>query len=188
MNNETGSVFQLAPNGTLTTLHDFTPTEGQTFTGVQLDLAGNLYGVTTNMIYEILTSGTFVTLFTFDDSNRPSDYFTKDKGNDIYFPSGLAGPTNDGAIFLLPKGAKTLTALHVFNGTDGALPVGAVVLDAAGDVYGTTKGAANHGDAYGTVFKITNGGTFQTLHQFSGSDGAAPIGLTGDSTGDLYGT
>jgi uncharacterized repeat protein (TIGR03803 family) len=61
---------------------------------------------------------------------------------------------------------QTFTTLHGFNGSpDGAMPAGGLVMDAAGDLYGTTQygGAAN----LGMVFKLTHSGSGWILHRFT---------------------
>ena len=84
----------------------------------------------------------------------------------------------------------TETVLYSFQGaSDGASPVAGLVMDAEGNLYGTTASAT------GTVFELsppaTSGSswTLTTLHAFEGSDGAAPSGsLMFDKSGNLYGT
>jgi uncharacterized repeat protein (TIGR03803 family) len=80
--------------------------------------------------------------------------------------------------------------LHKFNSHDGAMPMGRLVADANGSLYGTTSAGGSAG--HGTVFELvrsTSGYTFSTLHEFQGTDGADPYaGLTMDSSGALYGT
>ena len=83
----------------------------------------------------------------------------------------------------------TESILHSFSGStsDGAFPTSGLVIDAAGNLYGTTYygGTSN----YGTVFKLTSGGTESVLHSFVGFDGANPAaGLLRDGKGNLYGT
>ncbi len=83
--------------------------------------------------------------------------------------------------------AQTLTTLYSFTGgADGASPMGDLVRDAQGNLYGTTSsGAAN----CGTVYELTEPGTFEMLHTFTGADGCAPCaGLARDEQGNLYGT
>lgn len=83
--------------------------------------------------------------------------------------------------------------LHAFgNGKDGVGVYGSVVLNNAGNIYGTTFGGGIYSG--GTVFLLragTNGHWSEViLHNFGhGNDGAAPLdGPTLGSSGDLYGT
>jgi uncharacterized repeat protein (TIGR03803 family) len=95
--------------------------------------------------------------------------------------------------FLFAPGApaQTFSLLHQFrSGPGGINPTAGVVLDAKGNLYGTTlyDGAF----AAGTVFKMNATGTEKVLHSFTGSggDGAFPQygTLARDSSGNLYGT
>jgi uncharacterized repeat protein (TIGR03803 family) len=93
-------------------------------------------------------------------------------------------------------GSGVLTTLHSFDSADGASPVGSLVQGTDGNFYGTTEaGGANSSCSTqgvagcGTVFKISSGGTFTTLHSFDGSDGSDPVGgLIQGSDGEFYGT
>lgn len=83
--------------------------------------------------------------------------------------------------------------LHAFNGRDGVHPVGSLVFDTAGNLYGTTLDGGDDQCDCGTVFKLSptkNGKWTRTvLHRFSGKDGANPFaGLIFDAAGNLYGT
>jgi uncharacterized repeat protein (TIGR03803 family) len=85
---------------------------------------------------------------------------------------------------------KTLFAFTVGN-DDGIRPLGGLVFDQAGNLYGTTTSGGAHGG--GTVFELTanNSGTWtaSVLHSFKGSDGGYPAaGLIFDQAGNLYGT
>ena len=85
--------------------------------------------------------------------------------------------------------------LRSFNtvGTDGYRPYAGLIMDAAGNLYGTTTFGGVHG--FGTVFELSpeeNGSwTQKVLHNFNnnGTDGAGPnAGLIFDAAGNLYGT
>jgi uncharacterized repeat protein (TIGR03803 family) len=69
----------------------------------------------------------------------------------------------------LPAQIATLTTLHRFCSksgcADGAQPFAGLVQATSGDLYATTYGSGTNGN-YGTVFKITPGGTLTTLHSF----------------------
>jgi uncharacterized repeat protein (TIGR03803 family) len=85
------------------------------------------------------------------------------------------------------------TVLHSFTGgADGGLPNG-VILDQAGNLWGTTFGGgagSQTGAQEGVVFKVDTAGHETVLHSFTGlSDGGAPTaGVTRDLAGNLYGT
>jgi uncharacterized repeat protein (TIGR03803 family) len=109
-------------------------------------------------------------------------------------------PNGCGAVFelsLIPGGG-TYHSLYEFLGgeNDGWAPVGNIVMDSAGNIYGTTThgglGAGCLGGC-GTVFKLTPGSnghyTESIIHFFSFPEGTEPTaGLTFDSSGNLYGT
>jgi uncharacterized repeat protein (TIGR03803 family) len=103
-----------------------------------------------------------------------------------------------GTVFELTPGSGgkwTRTVLHSFRGgSDGFSPIGTLIVDAAGNVYGVTSYGGNSScpNGCGTVYKLAPDGdgkwTKTVLYQFSGKDGASPIsGLTLDPAGNLYG-
>ena len=94
---------------------------------------------------------------------------------------------------LLTSSWASEKVLHNFgSGTDGQYPQSSVILDAAGNLYGTTYGGGSKG--LGTVFETSPNGsggwTTTVLHNFHGAaDGAYPFaGLVMDGAGNLYGT
>ncbi|MGO8673906.1 MAG: choice-of-anchor tandem repeat GloVer-containing protein [Capsulimonadaceae bacterium] len=97
-----------------------------------------------------------------------------------------------GALCLAPPmaaRAQTFNVLHTFSGTDGEFPEGGVVQGSDGSFYGTTYEGGTASPAYGTVFKVTSAGAFNSLHSFNGTDGFAPEdGLVQGSNGNFYGT
>jgi uncharacterized repeat protein (TIGR03803 family) len=62
--------------------------------------------------------------------------------------------------------------------TDGGGPVGGLVLDRAGNLYGTTSGGGDANCSCGVVFKLAHGSngkwTYTVLHRFTGKDGWSP--------------
>jgi uncharacterized repeat protein (TIGR03803 family) len=87
--------------------------------------------------------------------------------------------------------AQTFTSLYSFDGTDGSLPLAALVQGTDGNFYGTTYEGGANGD--GTVFKITPSGALTTLYNFCSqincTDGRSPAsGLVQGTDGTLYGT
>jgi uncharacterized repeat protein (TIGR03803 family) len=91
--------------------------------------------------------------------------------------------------------AQTFTLLYTFTGgADGRTPGGGVILDAAGNLYGTTTQGGNLAcsQGCGTVFKVDGAGKEIVLHSFTGTgagDGEYPTAaLVMDGQGNLYGT
>lgn len=128
--------------------------------GLVMDSAGNLYGTT------VYTTSGFA-----GNNSRPTGTFG----------------AGDGTIFELPKGRNVITTLTTFDGADGQSPEGTLVIDAAGDLFGTTRagGATNEG----TVFELPAGSSaITTLASFDGTNGAFPVSpLTLDPSGNLFG-
>lgn len=111
--------------------------------------------------------------------------------------SGGAG--GDGTIYRLTESqtqfdAWSLAVLHEFSGADGDSPWAGVVLDASGNLYGTTQWGGTDPSYAGTVFRLAPGPkntwVHSLLYTFTGAaDGAVPAsGLLIDTVGNLYGT
>ena len=80
-----------------------------------------------------------------------------DTAGNIYGTTAGGGKYGDGTVFELAapvgKGSYKEKVLWNFNGADGALPFGSLILDSAGDLYGTTyQGGSSNA---GVVFEIT---------------------------------
>ena len=105
----------------------------------------------------------------------------KDANGNLYgtTPSGGGGTCNNGqgcgVVFKLDTTGKE-TVLYRFTGSaDGSGPVGALVRDAAGNLYGTTTGGGT--GSSGTVFRLSNKGEKTVLYSFAGgTDGLEPFG------------
>jgi uncharacterized repeat protein (TIGR03803 family) len=175
--------------------------------GLTIDSMGNLYGTTriggqygSGTVYEVTptTGGGWseVVLYSFSgaDGAYPFAGVTLDQSGNLYGTTGLGGQFNLGTVFELTPNAKgwSETVLHSFaGGEDESEPFAGVVLDSAGDVYGTTSGQGS--DRPGTVFRLeqdSGGGWTETiLHTFNGTDGEFPWSdLVPDANGNLYGT
>jgi uncharacterized repeat protein (TIGR03803 family) len=99
--------------------------------------------------------------------------------------------------FTSTAAAQTETVLYSFSGVSGGeFPLGGLVLDAAGNLYGTTANGGNSTNCFdgcGTVFKLsqTASGRWKktVLHYFAGTDGSFPdTKMIFDAAGNLYGT
>jgi uncharacterized repeat protein (TIGR03803 family) len=206
-----GTVFELVPSPPpkLTTLHSFSLTDGEPpAAGVVRDSAGALYGTTSlfgpkgyGTVFKLDPAAKpprLSTLHAFTngvDGGEPDAVLTKESGA-FYSTTYQGGGIGYGTVFKLDLATKKWTTLYSFKGGfDGATPVGGVVFDRTGVLYGTTSegGASgctnNHG--CGTVFKldpVTK--RLTTLHVFTGgTDGGNPVaGLILGANGALYGT
>src|ERR1017187_3148384 len=138
---------------------------------------------------------TFTMLQSFDstDGANPGAALVQATDGDLYGTASSQGANGGGTIFKVTL-SGTLVTLYNFCSesgcTDGVLPEAALVQATSGDFYGTTN---DGGLGYGTVFRITPGGTLTTLYRFCSQsgcrDGSNPFaGLVQTANGDFYGT
>jgi uncharacterized repeat protein (TIGR03803 family) len=202
---QNGTVFKLSPAGTLTVLHDFNeiPNDGSDPRGtLLLDPSGNLFGTTyqggtqnQGTVFLIDNVGQYFVLYSFgstvglDDGKWPTAGVIRDQSGNLYGTCSQGGTFNGGTVFKIDNSGN-YTVLHNFGapGDDGQWPLGALAIDANGNLYGTTvSGGAFAGQ--GTVFKIDNAGNYSVLHSFNGNDGSSPAaGVIVGADGNLYGT
>jgi len=133
---------------------------------------------------------TFKLLHSFTDRPDGSEPFAgliRDKAGNLYGTTYVGGTDGAGTVFKVDT-AGAETVLYSFTGgADGGFPLGGLLRDAKGVLYGTTRSGGDLGN--GTVFRLA--GTKETvLHSFSVEpDGAEPAGgLVRDDAGNLYGT
>lgn len=121
------------------------------------------------------------------DGYFPVCALLRDKSGNLYGTTQLGGTSDKGTVFELSRNGKEKVLYSFAGGDDGAQPVSGVVMDQAGNLYGTT---ANEGIGSGTVFKLAPDGTETVLHSFTcKKDGCGPDGaLIADGTGTMYGT
>jgi uncharacterized repeat protein (TIGR03803 family) len=118
-------------------------------------------------------------------------YGTTSSGGAYGYGKGGAGY---GTVFELvnSSGSYSEKVLHSFHGSpaDGEGPLAGLIINKAGNLYGTTGSGGAHG--FGTVFELVNSsGSYseKVLHSFHGGDGTLPrAGLIMDAAGNLYGT
>jgi len=201
-----GTVFKIAPNGTETVLYNFCYgahcRDGELpHDGLIMDQSGNLYGTATyggdangqGVVFRLASDGTETILYEFQGSPNDGQYpyggLLLDKSGSLYGTTVGGGPDNDGTVFkLAPDGTETV--LHTFtnSASDGNEPMGSLVADKDGNLYGTTSIGGS--DDLGTVFRQGPDG-FALLHSFTGSPGDgthANPGLIMDKAGNLYGS
>jgi uncharacterized repeat protein (TIGR03803 family) len=125
------------------------------------------------------------------DGQLPLAGLVRDAQGNLYGTT-VGGGVGCGTVFKVDATGNE-TVLYTFPGTgvDGSQPQAGLVLDAQGNLYGTTlSGGAYY--MYGTVFKVDAAGNETVLHSFGrpgSDDGANPMaGLVRDAQGNLYGT
>jgi uncharacterized repeat protein (TIGR03803 family) len=201
-----GVAFRLSANGRETVLHAFAGgADGNLPSGGLLaDSAGNLYGVTAaggagscppltagcGTVYRLAKDGAETILYSFagnSDGAGPYGSPVADSAGNLYGTTYAGGAHDVGTVFeVTPDGKKT--TLYTFtNGADGGYPASGLVIDANGNLYGTTCQCADQ-DQFGNVFEVTPDGTESTLHAFkSGHDGAYPEAGLLLAKDELYG-
>ncbi len=214
-----GAVYEIALKDgqwTETVLYSFCCGNGKEPNGdVALDASGNLYGNTafggaghSGTVYKLSpnaerTKWTQSVLYSFcvnrlrkcPDGYEPQGPLTMDSAGNLF---GTTVDVFDGVVFRLKPDGDIWRQRVVYsfcslqNCADGESPGGGVIIDASGNLFGTTE----HGGAGfltgGTVFEL-NGGTLTTLYSFcqigSCADGGAPSApLIMDEAGNLYGS
>ncbi|HEX4158731.1 MAG TPA: choice-of-anchor tandem repeat GloVer-containing protein [Rhizomicrobium sp.] len=207
-----GTVFKLTPQGTETVLYAFRGGSDGAFplSNLVIDGSGTLYGTTqegglgAGTVFKLASDGTETVLYAFQgppDGWVPQGTLVGDGSGNLYGTTVLGGNTGGdecqsrgcGTVFkVAPDGSETV--LHAFKGgSDGFVPLGGVILDNQGNLYGTTDegdGSGCNGYGCGTIFKVSSDGTETALYAFQGdSDGAGPwSNPIIDASGTLYGT
>ena len=200
-------VFELSPSGggwTYQVIYTVVDPVGLT-----TDAAGNILGASDYNVFELSPNGSGgwnpTVIYTF--AGAPKDGYgaqgvpVLDQAGNLYGTTYSGGTKNYGTVYKLSpitkgkkKGQWNEKILHSFRSSkDGANPSAGVVLDAAGNIYGTTYYGGKSG--VGTVFELmAPAGTDKyykekVLWTFNGSDGMLPYGNPIlDSAGNLYGT
>jgi hypothetical protein len=200
-NHKSKTVFELSPSGggwTEKVIYD----AGKGYAGLAMDTAGNIFGATLTTVFELSPEGKDgwnpTVIHTFPDAAKDGKNANGtpvlDQAGNLY-GSSTNGGIGPGTVYKLSPGQNgqwTEQILHSFKGgeKDGAKPFAGVVLDSAGNIFGTTTEGGKFNE--GTVFELapTSGGySEKVLWSFNGADGNGPFGsLILDSAGNLYGT
>jgi uncharacterized repeat protein (TIGR03803 family) len=208
-----GSVFKIAvgagARGTsvVSTVALFNGTNGLApGGGLIADAQGNLFGTTSQggpafsaasgtvgagTVYEITAdTHTLVTLANFDGAGggfKPVGDLVRDKNGDLFGVTQLGGANGKGTIFEVVAGSGKVTTLTSFDVPHGSEPLAGLLLDAQGNLFGTTSaGGAND---LGTIFELRAGAdAVSTLFNFDKTNGRSLGSLISDGQGHLFGT
>lgn len=194
-----GAAFQFTPLGAPTTLYSFTGGNDGAFPYAPplQGVDGNFYGTTfqggafgDGTVFQMTPSGPVATLYTFtgtkDGANPASAIILGNDGN-FYGTATAAGGSGHGDVFRLGL-SGAFTNIHVFTGgSDGSVPMAALVQGTDGNFYGTTANGGTNGN--GVVFKMTTNGAIAWAVSFNLTNGANPqAGLARGADGSYYGT
>ncbi|HXM44073.1 MAG TPA: choice-of-anchor tandem repeat GloVer-containing protein [Bryobacteraceae bacterium] len=197
-----GTMFEVSPAGAFALLYSFTnpATQGCGPAGTMvMDASGDLYGTTyfggtsegRGTVFEYSSKGVYTTLKNFAPGGALPRAGLHLQAGKLY--GATAGDDNElvaGAVYEVGLAAP----LYTFTGNaDGGQPLGALVGDSKGNLYGTASSGGNgyFGVGNGVIFKVNIASGQETiLHTFTGTpDGAVPASaLTWDAQGNLYGT
>lgn len=198
--------FTNSPDGAL-------PGDGYSY-GVPplLDSKGNLFGTTTwggaancvqetgcGTVYRINKRGNYSVLYSFtggSDGSNPWASLSEDAAGNLYgAATGNGSIPAPSSVFKLTQ-AGELTVLHDFTGVpDGNVANTTPILDAAGNLYGTTLtggfvcNSEYFSSGCGVIYRVDAKGQYNVIHTFKKiSDGFQPQGLAMDAAGNLYGS
>jgi uncharacterized repeat protein (TIGR03803 family) len=195
-----GTIFKLTLSGVQSVLYSFPGGGSDPYCGLVEGSDGNFYGTTgaggasdDGTVFKITPNGTESVLHIFaktgTDGQTPYAGLIQGGDGNFYGTTYFGGSSGFGTVFeVTPAGVESV--LYSFaGGSDGEHPYAGVIEGRDGNFYGTTYQGGTNG--YGTVFKLTPGGTETSVYSFAGgsSDGANPeAGLTPGSDGNFYGS
>ncbi len=198
-----GTIFELSKSGggwTKQVIYNDAPG----YAGLTMDTAGNIFGVPTDVVFELSPNGhggwnpTVIHTFSGGSTDGLVAEGTPvlDHAGNLYGTTLGGGSKNNGTVYELSRGTNGWSEkiLHSFQGgsNDGSEPFAGIVFDAAGNIYGTTEVGGN--PLAGTVYELvapvgTGGYKEKVLWKFDTTDGYEPVdSLILDSAGNLYGT
>jgi uncharacterized repeat protein (TIGR03803 family) len=192
--NGNGVVFELSPTGaswTETVLYSFgsSPDGANPVNGLIMD-AGNLYGTTyaggsggNGTVFQLTPSGgTWTEKVIYEMHSNYAGLVMDGSGN-------IFGTNWQAAFKLSPNGSGGWNPAVIYTFAIGANPNGTLVLDSAGNAYGTTYAGGGNGNVYKLIRGTGGKWTRTILYGFGSSGPNHPLaGIVFDSAGNIYGT
>ena len=210
-----GTVFRITPGGVLTTLHSFLGGDGiHPYAGLVQGTDGSFYGTTSlggpswyvsswsghGTVFRITPGGVLTTLHSFagTEGQKPTAPLVQGTDGDFYGTTSAGGAyglssIERGTVYKITPGG-VLTTLYSFASEEANQPDAGLMQGTDGNFYGTTTlGGLTEYEwprrSYGSVFRITPGGTLTTLHSFVESEYETPYaGLVQGTDGSFFGT
>ena len=204
--NNAGTIYTITPAGTLTTIHEFSGTngvadgsfpvlslaDGANFIGTTFFFDTNRVTITTGTVFQITAGGVFSVIHQFSGTNGSEPIVTAKNGANFIGTTANGGSNDLGTAFEMTS-AGTVTTFYQFSGTngvmDGSSPGLEPVTDSAGAYYGVDQDGGTNSE--GLIFTLTTSGTLTRVYEFCSltncTDGTTPDGFI-SSGGALYGT
>jgi len=160
-----GTVFKVTKSGKETVLHSFDGEDGANPLARLLRYGGKLYGTTSGggayrvgTVFEVDADGKETVLYSFGaqqgDGDTPEGGVTRDAAGNLYGVTYYGAAGAWGTVYKLDATGKEFVLHNFTGGSDGGFPYKGVIMDRAGNLYGT----ASYGGAsgrYGTLWKLT---------------------------------
>ena len=198
-----GGVFRFGIKGWQKVLYSFqlSPDGSAPYGQLLRDSHGNLFGTTIGggtancgTVFKLDRTGAETVVFNFPCATAgqsPMAGLIQDSAGNLYGTTygttGIYAPFYYGTIFKIDTNGVESVLYSFTGGADGGNPVGKLLMDPNGNLYGTTFAGGDSND--GVVFKVDGTGQYTVLHSFSGADGAGPQStLVSGANGTLYGT
>ena len=197
-----GTVYLLDTAGHETVLHSFAGADDGCYptAGLTRDSSGNLYGTANcgidndGVVYEVNSAGQETVLYTFTgrddtDARNPKGGLIRDSAGNLYGTVYRGGKFRAGLVYKLDASGQETVLYNFGSGAqDGRSPAAGMIIDSAGDLYGTTQLGGTTGE--GVLYKLDAGGQETVLYSLGGGGGGAlpDAGVIRDSAGNLYGT
>jgi uncharacterized repeat protein (TIGR03803 family) len=201
-----GVVYKIDPQGNYSVIHTFNGADGLTpYQGLLLGSDGYLYGTTfqgggdgcggfgCGVVFKMDRHGNETVLYAFQETDGafPSSggFLAQDSHGNLYGTTGGGWSPGDQVVFKVDPLTHEYVPLYSFTGgADGGDPASGVILDDAGNAYGSASAGGTSGR--GVIFKVDPMGHEMVLYNFTGgADSGLPYGsLIRDAQGNLYGT
>lgn len=192
-----GTVFEITPQGKLTTLHEFSGSDGALpESGLILANDGNFYGTTiqggsaqAGTVFKLTPQGSLTTLYNFTNGSDGASPTGLVQGTDEnFYGAALAGPHSGcsagcGTIFTITASGN-LTTLFRFSGSNGMKPFGGLAQATSGVFYGTTyqggdEESCQPPNGCGTIYSLDMGlGPFVSF-VLDGGKAGTPVAILG---------
>jgi uncharacterized repeat protein (TIGR03803 family) len=195
-----GILFTIALAGAkYTLLHSFSGADGADPNARLVVVGGNIYGTTqgggstgAGTVFGMSATGTILWSDPFGGNlgAAPQDGLALSPDGHLYGTAsmGALSPGN-GTLFRVGFGGHLTVAYRFKSHSDGHCPFTGVVINAAGDIFGTTVGLGYGGQPNGAVWEMVPGGVPVTQAEFTGGDDGEDPSITPtlDGSGHLWG-